>query len=185
MKPKSEPRNPWNPFIDYLEKLVRRQDRGALAALRRGVGKAPGAAMEMHPYVVPFLPSGRPWEEEFYYLVASLFAYWHQGESAVAAHPPDNLGASLARLKTPDTGPSLEARFTALIKSHREDLPVHLRQAVGLLKSKDVPVHWQHLWRDLRHWDREDGCVQRAWAKSFWGVKTKTETEPTANDQND
>ena len=183
MKPKSEPQYP---LIDYLEELVRRQNRGALAALRRGVGKAPGVAMEMHRYVAPFLPKDPARrQEEACYLVAALFAYWHQGESIVAAHPPDNLGASLARLKTPDTGPSLEARFTALLKSHREDLPVHLRQAVGLLKAKEVPVHWRHLWRDLRHWDHEDGWVQRSWAKSFWGVKTKTETEPTENEQID
>jgi len=182
MKPKSEPQYP---LIDYLEELVRRQDRGAMAALRRGVGKAPGSTMEMHPYVVPFLPRDRPLEEDAYYLVAALFAYWHQGEITVATHPPDNLGASLARLKTPDTGPSLETRFTALLKSHRDDLPVHLRQAVGLLKSKDIPVHWRHLWRDLRHWDHEDGWVQRSWAKSFWGLKTKTENEPTENEQID
>ncbi|MGD0826587.1 MAG: type I-E CRISPR-associated protein Cse2/CasB [Desulfobaccales bacterium] len=182
MKLKSEPQNP---LIDYLEDLVRKQDRGALAALRRGVGRSPGTTMEMHRYVVPFLPHGRPWDEEFYYLVAALFAYWYQGEIAVAAHPPDNLGASLARLKTSDTGPSLELRFTALLKSHRDDLPHHLRQAVGLLKSKDVPVNWRTLSRDLRHWDHEDGWVQRSWAKSFWGNESNTETESTANDQND
>ncbi|MCX5887976.1 MAG: type I-E CRISPR-associated protein Cse2/CasB [Deltaproteobacteria bacterium] len=184
MKPKSEPQYP---LIDYLEKLVRDQDRGAMAALRRGVGKAPGTAMEMHRYVAPFLPKNSfRREEENYYVVAALFAYWHQGETNVAAHPPDNLGASLARLRTPDTGPSLDLRFTALLKSHRDDLPTHLRQAVGLLKSKEnVPVHWRNLYRDLRNWDSEDGWVQRAWAKSFWGRATKTATESTTNDQND
>lgn len=187
MKQKSEPQYP---LIDSLEKLVQDRDRGALAALRRGLGKTPGTAMEMHRYVVPFLPQDPARrQEEVHYLVAALFAYWHQGETAVAAQPPDNLGASLARLRTPDTGPSLELRFTALLKSHRDDLPAHLRQAVGLLKSTGIPVHWRHLWRDLRHWDHEDGWVQRAWAKSFWGSQTKpetkTETEPTANDQND
>ena len=182
MKPKSEPQYP---LIESLEKLVRDQDRGALAALRRGLGKSPGTAMEMHRYVVPFLPRGRPWDEEFYYLVATMFAYWHQGEIAVEAHPPDNLGASLARLQTPEIGSSLELRFTALLKSHRDDLPAHLRQAVGLLRAKGVPVHWRNLWRDLRHWYHEDGWVQRAWAKSFWGRTIRTETEPTDNDQND
>jgi len=171
MKSKSEPQYP---LIDSLEKLVRDQDRGALAALRRGLGKSPGMAMEMHRYVVPFLPRGRPREEEVYYLVAALFAYWHQGESAVAARPPENLGASLARLRTTDSGPSLELRFTALLKSHRDDLPTHLRQVVGLLKSKEVPVHWRNLFRDLRNWDHEDGWVQRAWAKSFWGGENQT-----------
>jgi CRISPR system Cascade subunit CasB len=101
----------------------------------------------------------------------------------VAAHPPDNLGASLARLKTPDTGPSLETKFTALLKSHRDDLPVHLRHAVGLLKSKGVAVDWERLWRDLRWWDREDGRVQRGWAKSFWGVGSTSETKAMASER--
>jgi len=176
-------------FFGHLQALVSQHDsgaRGSLAALRRGLGKPPRTAFDMWPQVEPYLDSGTPlWEEEACYLVAALFAYWHQGETAVAAHPPDNLGASLARLRTPDTGPSLELRFTALLKSHREDLPAHLRQAVGLLKAKDVPVHWRNLWRDLRNWDHEDGWVQRAWAKSFWGRAIRTETEPTENDQND
>jgi CRISPR system Cascade subunit CasB len=137
--------------------------------------------MEMHRYVAAFLPRDRPWEEEFYYLVAALFAYWHQGEITVAAHPPDNLGASLARLKTPDTGPSLEARFTALLKSHRDDLPVHLRQAVGLLKSKDIPINWRTLHRDLRYWDHEDSWVQRNWAKSFWGRPEQPQDQPSTS----
>ena len=119
MKPKSEPKYP---LIDHLERLVLDQDRGALAALRRGLGKPPGTAMEMHRYVVPFLPRGRPWEEDVYYLVAALFAYWHQGETTVAAHPPENLGASLSRLRS-DSSASIEMRFTALLKSHRDDLP--------------------------------------------------------------
>jgi CRISPR system Cascade subunit CasB len=181
MNQKSEPRYP---LIDSLEKLVGEQDRGALAALRRGLGKSPGTAMEMHRYVVPFLTRSRPWDEEFYYLVAALFAYWHQGETTVASHPPDNLGASLARLRISDSGPSLELRFTALLKSHRDDLSTHLRQVVGLLKSKDVPVHWRNLLRNLQRWDHEDGWVQRSWAKSFWGGETKTATEPTENHQN-
>ncbi len=181
MKPKSKAKHP---LIDYLERLVWDQDRGAMAALRRGLSKPPGTAMEMHRYVVPFLPRGRPWEENVYYLVAALFAYWHQGETTVAAHPPENLGASLARLRTPDTGPGLDLRFTGVLKSHRDDLPSHLRQVVGLLKSKEVPVHWRNLCRDLGYWDHEDGWVQRSWAKSFWGREAKTETEPTSNDQN-
>jgi len=178
MNQKSEPQNP---FIDYLEGIVRRQDRGALAALRRGLGKPPGTAMEMHRYVVPFLRRDRPWEEEVHYLVAALFAYWHQGEVAVAAHSPDNLGASLARLKPPppDINPSLEARFTALLKSNRDDLPHHLRQAVGLLKTKEIPIQWRILTRDLRYWDHKDGWVQRAWARSFWGRPETPQDQPS------
>jgi len=158
-----------NPFIIYLESLVRRQDRAALAALRRGLGKPPGTALEMARYVVPFLPRERPWTEDAYYLVAALFAYWHQGRDVVAASPPGNLGGSLALLVTPESSASLDLRVTALLKGHRDDLPVHLRQAVGLLKSKDISVDWHQLLKDLLNWDHEDQFVQRNWAKAFWG----------------
>jgi CRISPR system Cascade subunit CasB len=176
-------------FFGHLQALASRRDsgaRGALAALRRGLGKPPGTAFEMWPQVEPYLDSGTAsWEEDACYLVAALFAYWHQGGPSVAAHPPDNFGASMARLRTPDVGPSLELRLTALLKSHRDDLPVHLRQAIGQLKAKGVPVHWRRLWLDILNWDHEDSWVQRAWARSFWGQDTKTNTEQRPNDQND
>jgi len=170
---------PQNLFIDYLEDLVRRQDLGALAALRRGLGKTPGMAMDMQRYVEPWLGRSRGWEEEVYFLTAALFAYWHQGENTVAAFPPENLGASMASLaaSNPDASSGLERRFTGLLKSHRDDLPSHLRQAVGLLKSKGIPVHWRHLWRDLRRWDHQEGRTQRSWARSFWGRQPETATE--------
>ncbi len=45
-------------FIGHLEKLVKEQDRGALAALRRGLGKPPGTTREMDRHVLPYLPPG-------------------------------------------------------------------------------------------------------------------------------
>lgn len=176
-------------FFGHLHALANREDsgaRGALAALRRGLGKPPGAAFEMWPQVEPYLDVGSPhWEEEACYLVAALFAYWHQGRDRGPVQSPKNLGASMARLMTPDAAPSLEARFTALLKSHRDDLPTHLRQAVGLLKSKGVPVDWRNLWEHLLNWDHEDAWVQRSWARSFWGGEIKAETESTDNQQID
>lgn len=174
MKPESEQKNP---FITYLEGLVKDGDRGALATLRRGLGKPPGTALEMARYVVPFLPRERPWMEDAYYLVAALFACWHQGRDVVAASPPENLGASLAGLVTPDNSASLDLRVTALLKSHRDDLPVHLRQAVGLLNAEDIPINWQQFLKDILNWDHEDQFVQRAWARAFWGRRTEGATE--------
>jgi len=157
------------PFIAYLENLVRRQARGALAQLRRGLGKPPGLALEMHRHVVPFLPRERPWEEDVYYLVAALFAFWHQGVDTVATDPPKNLGASLACLVDQANADSLERRFLALLKSHEDDLPHHLRQIVALLKGKGIPLDWRQLWQDLKQWGHPDRFVQQNWARAFWG----------------
>ena len=64
---------------------------------------------------------------------------------------------------------SVDRRFTVLLGANREDLPQHLRHAVSLLKSKDVPVDWARLLDDLKWWDDDDRRVQRRWAKAFWG----------------
>lgn len=40
-------------FVDALNRLVAREDRAALAALRRGLGKPPGTVAEMYPLVEP------------------------------------------------------------------------------------------------------------------------------------
>ncbi|MCL6622969.1 MAG: type I-E CRISPR-associated protein Cse2/CasB [Syntrophobacterales bacterium] len=173
-------------FIRYLEDLVRNQDRGALAALRRGLGKPPGTALDMHRYVVSYLPPKLTWmQEEAYFLLAALFAYWHQGKDLVAPNPPANLGASLAQMATRENEDSLDRRFTALLKSHREDLPHHLRQVVGLLKSNEVPVDWQQLLKDLLNWDHENQFVQRKWARSFWGRRATAATLPESETQNE
>lgn len=158
-------------FVESLEALVAREDRGALAALRRGLGKTPGEVSEMHRYVVPWLPETSNLRlEDPYYLVASLFA-WHQrswrpreGDNRLT-----NLGASFARLAREDESDSIEKRFVALLDSHRDDLPDHLRTAVGLLRSHEIPIDWAQLLRDIKGWSWESRSVQRQWARAFWG----------------
>src|SRR5690606_39576463 len=51
-------------FIASLEALADRQDRGALAALRRGLGNKPGEVADVYPYVLPWLPSTASPREE-------------------------------------------------------------------------------------------------------------------------
>jgi len=169
-------------FVEHLEDLVKTEDRGALAALRRGVGKPPGAAAEMHPIVVPWLPKSVTLRDiEPYYLTAALFAIhqetWHPGKGT---RTPTNLGASFAILRDLREGESLEKRFAALLNSHREDLPEHLRHAITLLKSRDVPVDWATLIRDIRGWDCEDRRVQLAWSRAFWGQQPEKERTQSA-----
>jgi len=151
------------PFVSYLEGL--RDDRGALAALRRGLGRPLGTAAEMYRYVVPWLPSDAPpWRENAYYLIAALFAY-HPAAGGLG-----NMGSHYARareLAHDDT--ALERRFTALLASHPDDLDFYLRQAVSFLKSKEIPVNWHELLYDVLHWGHRERFVQQKWAKAFWG----------------
>jgi CRISPR system Cascade subunit CasB len=158
-----------HPFVAYLEGL--REDRGTLAALRRGLGQPPGTVADMYRYVVPWIADdAKPWQEASYYQIAALFAY----------HPEPggtgNMGDHFARTRDPsgdDT--AIERRFTSLLAAHPEDVDYYLRQAISFLRSKDVPVHWHQLLSDLRGWGHPERYVQRQWATSFWGRATRQE----------
>ena len=150
-------------FISYLEGL--REDRAALAALRRGLGQPPGTQPQMYPYVERFLHDQNRYLEKPYYLLASLFAY----------HPDPGGTGNMGNhfLQTCDRNAdnaAIERRFTALLAAHAEDLHFYLRQAVSFLKSKDMHVNWAQLLKDLRGWNHPDSYVQHAWARAFWGA---------------
>lgn len=158
-------------FITYLERL--RGDRGALSALRRGLGKPPGTVPEMHQYVMVAMPDNLPhWWQDNYYIVAALFAM-HPDEAAAG-----NMGDHFARARRQIKDPTaIERRFTTLLAAHVDDLPMYLRQAVSYLRSKEVPVNWHQLIWDLRNWGHPDRYVQRRWAGSFWSSPRKEETD--------
>jgi CRISPR system Cascade subunit CasB len=124
----------------------------------------------MHRLIVPYLPPTlHTAEENRFYLLASLFAYWHQGASGGEAPPAHYLGESLAVLRQLDSSnESLEKRFEALLNAHSQDLPTHLRHMIGLLRGKNIAVNWGQLLRDLRNWDHAERFVQRQWARAFW-----------------
>ena len=155
-------------FITFLKQLI--TDPGQMANLRRGLGKPPGSVAAMHPIILPFLTAADhandPWDEDRFYLIASLFAFWHQGRSGSTTIEPANLGASLALLA--HHSDSIEQRFVALLNCYRDDLPQHLRHSVGLLKSHDVGISWRQLLVDLKGWNWESRSVQREWARGFW-----------------
>ena len=146
-------------FVAHLETLRERQDRGALAALRRGLGSVPGTVPSAYPHILPWAPHYRK-AEDACYIIGPLFAL----------HPqPGGTGtAGRAFSKVSDPSDSLEKRFVALLNCHRDDLPNHLRQAVSLLKAKDVPIDWRRLLRDILNWDHESRFVQQQWAREFW-----------------
>ena len=153
-----------NAFVTHLKELERRNDRGALAALRRGLGQPPGTVAQMHPYVAPFLTEGPwTWRLRCYYILATLFA----------THPEPtgqgNFGDTYRQVAIAAGGDSIEKRFVALLACHRDDLFGHLQQAVSLARSKAVPICWERLFSDIQHWDDDRGYVQREWSRAYWG----------------
>ncbi|MCD6404582.1 MAG: type I-E CRISPR-associated protein Cse2/CasB [Planctomycetes bacterium] len=165
-------------FIARLENLVEQKDRGALAMLRRGLGKK--VPFESYRFM-PF--KRKRWQEDAALIIGPLFALWHQGEDKPqSAREGKNLGASMLALvdkmgkegvPREDAMKRVERRFSALLNSHADDLKPHLRHAVSQLKAKDVAIDWRLLLRDVQQWGHEDRWVQRTWASSFWAPRTE------------
>jgi CRISPR system Cascade subunit CasB len=147
------------PLISALERLAEADDRGALSALRRSLSE--DAVAHAYPYVVPFFPGDpSPWIERTYLLVAGLFAL----------HPaagPASLARALRWVRDATGSDSVEQRFVALLDAHPEDLAPHLRHAVSLVRSTDIPIDWHNLLRTVRNWNYES--ARRRWARDFWG----------------
>jgi CRISPR system Cascade subunit CasB len=175
-------------LIDQLTRLVVRDDRGALAQLRRSAGKEPGEAEGVFRYVVPYLPDPPDeWLETCRYLVAGLFALHPpalQPNKSVAPMPGDSLGAALNRMAPQGAGnrEAVERRFAQLLVADREELPDRLRQAIQLLRSAGEPVGWPRLLADLEQWNLPRRPVQRRWAQDFWRLPEREagDDEPAA-----
>ncbi|MDD3925473.1 MAG: type I-E CRISPR-associated protein Cse2/CasB [bacterium] len=170
-------------FIEFLESLRDNKNRMALAVLRRGLGRPPGTVLSMSPYIETFRPE--PWQRAWYYLVAALFASYPGPEPSRKPDPlsmkeRQNIGVTMdgivhayvlegKGMNKDDARKRVERRFMALLNSHPDDLPRHLMHAISLAKSKDVPVDYRRLLRDLQYWTSENKWVQLQWAASFWG----------------
>lgn len=150
------------------------RDRAALAALRTGLGKRPGEAPRMFPYVSPYLKGDRGPAVEAAFLTAALFA----------SHPENadngSLGTALRRAVAAKHGEEgVEKRLAAALDADREDLPCHLAGLVGLCESARVPINWFGFLDDVKvllsDWDDLNDptrpardAVRMKWARHFW-----------------
>lgn len=156
--------------------------RATLAAFRRGLGKAPGMAPEMHPFVERGLaPADGPLRSDASYVVASLYGLHPEiGDNA--------FGTALATIRYRESGdedPGVERRFIALLDAGREQLPDHLRHLISLIKSRSAaPIDYAQLLDDLLDWDAGDRRVQKRWASQFWRSRVpEAEASTEANDE--
>ena len=172
-----------NSFIGYLLALREADDRAALASLRRGLGQQPASVPETARIVERQLAIGtRDDVRNACYIVGSLFALHHKEVSNRG-----NMGGHFRALGTPGEDPpaNVEKRFMSLIACHKDELPDVLRQAVSLLKSKDVPVNWFRLVQDVQQWHWENGREQicKQWARGFWNAERTAYPRPTTDNQ--
>ena len=158
-----------HPLIGHLVNMVDREDRGALAVLRRAASAEPGCSADSFPHVLPWVPEDarRNGDEDLYFLVATLFAI----------HPDHretgNFGATMWRTATDggaEPNPSADLRFRRILEANRSDLPDLMRQAVRMAatRSSSVAIDYDLLLTQLQSWDHPTRWVQRKWARSYW-----------------
>ncbi|MCF8305602.1 MAG: type I-E CRISPR-associated protein Cse2/CasB [Ignavibacteriales bacterium] len=160
-------------FIEYLQSI--KDDKGALAALKRGVAYSPGEFPPQYVYIVPWIP---PNDYELpYFLTASLFG----------THPENtqdgNFGDAFRKLKQVKGSESIDLRFNAILQCRDEDLSYQLRNAVSLLASENIPVNYYELFYSLRHWGSTEKFVQKKWARGYWRFEKVNNDEKTNNNE--
>jgi len=154
-------------FCSYLLSLA--EDKAAMSALKRGAAHQPGEYTPQFRYIVPFIPEKT--YELPYFLTATLFGIHPVNSSA------GSFGSAFKGIYQATGSDSIELRFNALLQAREEDLPYHLRNAVSLLASKNIPVNYTELFDAIRNWNHPDKFVQKKWAKEFWSpVKISAET---------
>lgn len=148
-------------------------DRAQLAKLRRGLG-LPANEVATSDVVQKLL-----WEDAYSELeptlaiIGPLFAFHRLPYNGPAK---GNMGDHFRALgKDEELSSAVERRFLSLLAAEPEELPDALRQAVALLKSKEVAVNWRRLFVDVSIWiertplgERKRQDVRLAWSRALW-----------------
>jgi len=169
-------------FVGALRTVSVRQDRGALAALRRGLSKT--TVMDAWPVVSRLGGSiGLPGESVFLD-IGALYAT-HPVESQAP-----NFGATCRALALKGASviaASYESRFRRLLASDStSDLVGQLRTWVRLASASGIGVNYESLFADLWNWRRYADDIRIRWAREFWqsGVDRSPMTStPEVRDQ--
>lgn len=167
------------------ERNSRAPDRGVLAALRSGSGRAPGEASRMFPIVAPFLTNLQGANVEAMFLTASLFASHPVHAEEIRGTRLRSLGHSLWWATKSEGNPEgkhgsegVERRLAAALDADPDDLPHHLQGLVSLCESARTPINWYRFMDHVqsllsRPTERFDPTAQRdhvrmEWARDFW-----------------
>jgi CRISPR system Cascade subunit CasB len=178
------------PLVRRLIELAEQDDRGALAALRTGLGKPPGAASRMLPIIAPFLSSDDGAATRATFVTAALFAK-HPKHAEVGS-----VGGSLWKAtKREGVNPDgkhgeagVEARFAAALDADPEDLDRHLEGLVSLCESASAPIDWHQFYKDLRGLlgqnEEYQNSIRTRWARDFWrGPTPRPESNQTTQQE--
>jgi CRISPR system Cascade subunit CasB len=146
-------------FISLLQGL----DPGDRARLKRNAGKTISEAHDAMGLFYKLLPYGvSQSQEEFYFLVATLFPIAAKGNKG-------NFGDHLLLAQSSKNSKGLDRRVEILLDADMIQLHFRLRQSVHFLQSCRVGINWVQLLEDLLQWNHPDRYIQTRWARSYFG----------------
>lgn len=158
--------------------------KATLSNLRNSVGRPSAENLEGIKLLYQFIPeefytkySKLTYEENAILTTLQLYAIHQQSEVDSVNNTEkkdgwDNVGESIAEIRTEDNFLSLDRRFNAMITSQSfEELSTHLRQLIKILKgSKDiVKINYPKLSKDLYDFARGyDERVRLNWSRAYY-----------------
>jgi len=165
--------------------------RASLAKLRRGIGKELGELPELLEYVLVDLP------DDFYekskddikkaekaiYQALTLFAFHQQGkDDFMSGSEEEKYGPSLGKAirllinKEPDKEIPLKRRFNQILSADNvEEVAVHTRGVVGMLKDKNISLDYARYAKDL-YWFQYPEYKKRValeWSEDYFKLNKK------------
>ncbi len=158
--------------------------KATLSNLRNSVGRPSAENLEGIKLLYQFIPeefytkySKLTYEENAILTTLQIYAIHQQSEVDSVNNTEkkdgwDNVGESIAEIRTEDNFLSLDRRFNAMITSQSfEELSNHLRQLIKILKgSKDiVKINYPKLSKDLYDFVRGyDERVRLNWSRAYY-----------------
>ena len=151
-------------FFSALERH-RESDTSVVATLRRSLMFEPGTDARTFPLIERWTAEMNQSRRSTVYLAAGLWAQVvRQGLGKPMSFPE-----AMRRVRDKEQSDSIERRFTALLDADADELRWRLRSAVTLIASQSIALAWPSLLDDMLMWHYSNRCVQRRWARNFWG----------------
>jgi len=158
---KQTPKERATQFVGRLRKAC--NDRGKLAALRRGLTDNPRLQVDAWPVIAGL---GGDINNPTYTAVGALYAS-HPNEAKAY-----NFGDTCRRIAQGDgneIADSIERRFRRLLAcNEQEEVIRQLRSWIRLAASKGAGVNYESLFADLWNWPWYADNIRVKWAKAFW-----------------
>lgn len=161
----------------------------ALARLRRGAGKKPGALLDIleftlsEEFVVRNSDIDATIDENAAHAALTLFALHQQSQRERMHRRGHGLGSALRGLKEQgdDLPPEpVRRRFRVLGTAEQfDELSYHLRGVVQLLRTKAIPLDYGLLADQITDWQRPGGPAR---VRLRWGREFYRTTRHTADD---